>query len=190
MIKSDHWIAKQAEQGMVSPANCAANHLDGVISYGPSSYGLDLRLSPEEFLFCRRCPSYVVDPKRQTTEAMSPLTLERDGGYEYFVLPSNSYGLGVALERLHIPDNVIAICQGKSTYARAGVIVNMTPVEPGWTGHLTIGLANNSVNDCRIYANEGICQVLFLEREPCGKTYAQRNGKYQGQRERVATSKV
>ena len=190
MIKNDYWISRQAARGMVSPANYAGNHLDGVISYGPSSYGLDLRLSPKQFMFYRYAPTYVIDPKRQTTEAMSVAELLRDGSSEYFVLPAQSYGLGVALEHIHVPDNVIAVCQGKSTYARAGVIVNMTPVEPGWSGHLTIGVLNSSANDCRIYANEGICQLLFLEGEPCVKTYAQRSGKYQGQKEEVATAKV
>jgi dCTP deaminase len=109
---------------------------------------------------------------------------------DYFILPAHSYGLGVALEHLVMPPNVTAICLGKSTYARMGVIANMTPAEAGWQGHLTLEFSNSSGADCRLYANEGICQLLFFEGEPCDVSYANRAGKYQGQSEEVTLARV
>ncbi|MEL6136749.1 MAG: dCTP deaminase, partial [Cyanobacteria bacterium J06628_6] len=108
----------------------------------------------------------------------------------YFILPAHSYGLGVALERLAMPDNITTICIGKSTYARCGIIANLTPAEAGWRGYLTLEFSNSSSADCRIYANEGVVQLLFLEGEPCQVSYEARNGKYQDQPEMVTIARV
>ena len=121
---------------------------------------------------------------------LEPAQLHQDEDGAYFILPAHSYGLGVALERLRIPPNITAICLGKSTHARLGIIANMTPAEAGWEGHLTLEFSNSSGADCRIYAGEGICQVLFFEGEPCDTTYADRAGKYQGQGESVVVARV
>jgi dCTP deaminase len=106
------------------------------------------------------------------------------------VLPAHSYGLGVALERLEVPENVTVICIGKSTYARIGIIANLTPAEAGWRGHLTLEFSNSSSADCRIYANEGIVQLLFLEGVPCEVSYEKRRGKYQDQSEQVTLARI
>ena len=116
--------------------------------------------------------------------------LHLDSFGKYFILPGHSYGLGVAVERLQMPANITGICLGKSTYARMGIIANLTPVEAKWSGHLTLEFSNSSCADCRIYANEGIVQVLFLEGEPCETTYEDRKGKYQDQGEAVTMAIV
>ena len=121
------------------------------------------------------CPGQLLEP--------TPLHEDEDGGY--FILPAHSYGLGVALEKLRVPANITVICLGKSTYARLGIIVNTTPAEASWEGHLTLEFSNSSGADCRIYANEGICQLLFFEGDPCDTTYSDRQGKYQHQPERL-----
>ena len=102
----------------------------------------------------------------------------------------SSYGLGVALEKMKVPENITVICIGKSTYARLGIIVNTTPAEAGWEGHLTLEFSNSSGADCRIYAEEGICQLLFFEGDPCSTTYEDRKGKYQNQPEKVTLAKI
>lgn len=161
-----------------------------LISYGLSSYGYDLRLSPLEFRIFRHVPGSVVDPKDFNPKNLESSELHQDAQGEYFILPGQSYGLGVALERLQVPENVTVLCIGKSTYARAGIIANLTPAEAGWRGHLTLEVSNSSPADCRIYANEGIVQLLFFAAEPCSVTYEQRQGKYQDQPEQVIFSKV
>lgn len=161
-----------------------------VISYGVSSYGYDLRLSPEEFFIFRHRPGQVVNPKNFDPGQVESAVLERDRFGEYFVIPGNSYGLGVALEELTVPDNITVLCMGKSTYARCGIIANLTPAEAGWRGHLTLEFSNASSADCRIYANEGVVQLLFLEGAPCDVTYSDRNGKYQGQQQEVVHARV
>ena len=118
----------------------------------------------------------------------APLHEDADGAY--FILPAHSYGLGVALEHMRVPPNITVICLGKSTYARLGIIVNTTPAEASWEGHLTLEFSNSSGADCRIYANEGICQLLFFEGDPCDTTYKDRAGKYQHQPERVTLARV
>lgn len=160
----------------------------GVISYGPSSYGYDLRLSPKEFLVFRHVPGTVVNPKRFSRQNLEPVQLQRDGDGDFFVLPAHSYGLGVALEHLHLPADITAIFLGKSTYARCGVIVNLTPGEAGWRGHLTLEFSNSAGADVRIYANEGVTQALFLQGEPCLTSYGDRAGKYMGQPQQVVTA--
>lgn len=186
MLKNDTWIRTTPD--LITPLVPHLERHIGVIpalSYGCSSYGYDLRLSPRDFKIFRHVPGTIMDPKK-----FNPANLERApicSDYEgfWFVLPAHSYGLGVALERLKMPPNVTAICVGKSTYARMGIIVNVTPAEAGWEGHLTLEFSNSSGADCRIYANEGVCQLLFLEGEPCDTTYSDRAGKYQGQDEQV-----
>jgi len=116
--------------------------------------------------------------------------LHHDVDGDFFILPAHSYGLGVALEKMKVPENITVICIGKSTYARLGIIVNTTPAEAGWEGHLTLEFSNSSGADCRIYAEEGICQLLFFEGDPCSTTYEDRRGKYQNQPEKVTLAKI
>lgn len=156
-----------------------------VLSFGTSSYGYDLRLSPREFLIFRHVPGTVMNPKRFNSANLESVPLQKDEDGSYFILPAHSYGLGVALERLVVPPTITVICLGKSTYARLGIIVNTTPAEAAWEGHLTLEFSNSSGADCRLYANEGICQMLFFEGEQCLTSYEDRRGKYQDQPERV-----
>ena len=199
MIKNDTWIAQMAAKGMIAPFEPSlireikpdsASPLRPVISYGLSSYGYDIRLSPAEFRIFRHIPGTVVDPKQFNPENLEPTQLHSDSNGSYFVLPAHSYGLGVALERLEVPENVTVICIGKSTYARIGLIANLTPAEAGWRGHLTLEFSNSSSADCRIYANEGVVQLLFLEGEKCAVSYEARRGKYQNQSEIVTLARV
>lgn len=162
----------------------------GVLSYGCSSYGYDIRLSPADFRVFQHVPGTIMDPKAFNPDNLRSIELQRDSRGSYFVLPGHSYGLGVALEHLKVPKNVTIICLGKSTYARLGVIANMTPAEAGWEGHLTLEFSNSSGADCRLYANEGICQLLFFEGEPCQVSYECRAGKYQGQAQMVTLATV
>ncbi|MCY7286269.1 MAG: dCTP deaminase [Cyanobacteria bacterium CAN_BIN43] len=193
MIKNDTWITSMSAGGMISPFEPQlVRRVDGlpVISYGLSSYGYDLRLSASEFRIFKHIPGTVVDPKNFSPANLEPATLHTDVNGQYFILPAHSYGLGVALEQLKVPDNVTVICIGKSTYARIGLIANLTPAEAGWRGHLTLEFSNSSSADCRIYANEGIVQLLFLEGAPCAVSYEDRNGKYQDQVEKVTLARV
>lgn len=202
MIKNDRWIRERAELGMIEPfvpelvRDVIVDNAGGELQYAPalsfgcSSYGYDLRLSPREFLIFRHIPGTVVNPKRFNPENLEPAPLRQDEDGDYFILPAHSYGLGVALERLRIPSNITCQFIGKSTYARCGVIANLTPGEAGWEGHLTLEFSNSSGADCRIYAGEGVVQALFLEGEPCEVTYHDRQGKYQGQPEQVITARV
>jgi len=201
MIKNDHWIREQAAAGMITPFEPElvrrVETWEGdmlrrqpVLSYGCSSYGYDLRLSPKEFLIFRHVPGTVMNPKRFNPANLEPTPLHRDEDGEFFILPAHSYGLGVALEHLAIPADVTALFIGKSTYARAGIIANLTPGEAGWKGHLTLEFSNASGADCRIYANEGVVQAVFFQGEPCATTYQDRAGKYQHQPEQVIMARV
>jgi len=203
MLKNDRWITEQAAKGMISPfvpgmirevgipdADDRFLNPRKVISFGLGSYGYDLRLSPVDFRVFRHVPGTVVNPKRFTDRNLETVALESDEDGEFFVIPAHSYALGVALEQLQIPDNITVICLGKSTMARTGIIANVTPAEAGWCGHLTLEFSNASSADCRVYANEGIIQLLFLEGEPCNTTYADRDGKYQGQGQSVVFAKA
>ena len=162
----------------------------GVISYGPSSYGYDLRLSPKEFLIFRHVPGTVMNPKAFNPANLEPAQLHSDEWGDFFILPAHSYGLGVAMEHLNLPEDITALFIGKSTYARLGVIANLTPGEAGWRGHLTLEFSNSSGADCRLYAGEGIVQALFFRGDPCSTTYQARSGKYQDQPETVTLAKV
>lgn len=192
MIKNDQWITQKANEGMIVPfISSLIRKTDiPVISYGLSSFGYDIRLSPVDFRIFKHIPGTVIDPKNFNPENLESVKLQSDQNGEYFILPAHSYGLGVALEYLAIPDNITVICIGKSTMARCGVIANVTPGEAGWKGHLTLEFSNSSSADCRIYANEGIIQLLFLEGEPCSVSYETRNGKYQNQPQTVTIAKV
>lgn len=198
VIKPDIWIQQQAIENRIIdpfvPSLIREVDRDGVtnrvISYGQSSYGYDIRLSSNDFQIFRHIPGTVVDPKNFSPANLEPAKLNSDEQGDYFILPAHSYGLGVAVERLEVPDNVTVICIGKSTYARCGIIANLTPAEAGWRGHLTLEFSNSSSADTRIYANEGVVQLLFFEGEPCQVCYETRRGKYQGQEERVTLAKV
>ena len=195
MLKNDCWIREQAAAGMIEPfvpelVRQDLEHDRKLLSFGTSSYGYDIRLSSAEFLIFRHVPGTVMNPKRFNLANLEPTELHQDQDGRYFILPAHSYGLGVALERLRVPPNITVICLGKSTYARLGIIANMTPAEAGWEGHLTLEFSNSSGADCRVYAEEGICQLLFLEGDPCDTTYADRDGKYQSQPQQVVMARV
>ena len=197
MLKNDLWINQKASEGMIKPFQSnLVRHLDPdnkknpVLSYGCSSYGYDLRLSSKEFLIFRHIPGTVMNPKKFNPNNLEKTTLHHDNDGDFFILPAHSYGLGVALEKMKVPENITVICIGKSTYARLGIIVNTTPAEAGWEGHLTLEFSNSSGADCRIYAEEGICQLLFFEGDPCATTYEDRRGKYQNQPEKVTLAKI
>jgi dCTP deaminase len=148
---------------------------DRIISYGTSSYGYDVRCAPQFKIFTN-INSAVVDPKR--FDASSFVDLESD----VCIIPPNSFALASTVEYFRIPRDVLTICLGKSTYARCGIIVNVTPLEPEWEGHVTLEFSNTTPLPARIYANEGVAQMIFFEAdEPCEVSYADRGGKYQGQ---------
>ena len=175
-LKSDHWIRKMAaEKGMIEPF--ADNQVrQGVISYGVSSYGYDMRVA-DEFKIYNSHNSTVMDPKHIDPKSM----LDYKG--DICVIPPNSFALGRSVEYFRIPRQVLTICLGKSTYARCGIIVNVTPFEPEWEGYVTLEISNTGPSPARIYANEGIAQVLFfVADEACDTSYADKKGKYQSQK--------
>jgi len=175
-IMADRWIREQAlENGMIEPF-VDGQKRDGTISYGLSSYGYDARVAGEWKIFTN-VDSAVVDPKDFSSQSF----VERDG--PVCIIPPNSFALARTVEYFRIPRDVLVICLGKSTYARCGIIVNVTPLEPGWEGHVTLEFSNTTPLPAKIYADEGACQFLFLQgNEPCEVSYADRAGKYQGQR--------
>lgn len=177
-IKSDRWIRRMAlEHGMIEPFTDQQVRSGG-ISYGVSSYGYDMRVA-DEFRIFTNVLSAVVDPKHFDDKSF----VEWQG--EVCVVPPNSFALARSVEYFRIPRNVLTICVGKSTYARCGIITNVTPFEPEWEGHVTLEISNTTPLPARIYANEGICQVLFFEADEddiCETSYADKKGKYQKQR--------
>lgn len=192
MLKNDRWILSKGEK-LISPfePGLIREVLDTkLVSYGLSSFGYDIRLSSKDFRTFRHIPGTVVDPKAFNPDNLEAARWHRSYPGDYFILPGHSYGLGVAVERLTLPRDVTAICLGKSTYARCGVIVNMTPAEAGWSGHLTLEFSNSSPSDVRLYTNEGIAQLLFLSGEDCDTSYADRNGKYQNQSEEITIARI
>lgn len=176
MILSDKWIRDKAQNdGMIEPF-VEAQRRDGCISYGVSSFGYDARLAPEYKIFTN-INSTIVDPKNFSDD----LFVDREG--DHCIIPPNGFVLGRTVEYFRVPDDVLVICLGKSTYARCGIIVNVTPLEPGWEGHVTLEFSNTTPLPAKIYANEGVCQFLFLQgNERPDVTYADRAGKYMGQR--------
>ncbi len=188
MILNDKQIAALAASGMIQPFHDSLIRRveeRSVLSFGLGSYGYDLRLSSKEFMIFRHVPGKVVDPKAFTPESLERAELHEDEHGHFFILPGRSYGLGVAVERLCMPKDVSALCVGKSTYARCGIIANVTPSEAGWEGHLTLEFSNSSAADCRIYADEGVVQMVFFQGEPCAVCYDHRTGKYQHQTEQI-----
>lgn len=178
-IKSDRWIREMAEsRGMIEPFEPGqVREHDGrrVISYGTSSYGYDVRCA-RDFKIFTNINSAVVDPK--DFDANSFVDLQSD----ICIIPPNSFALARTVEYFRIPRDVLTICLGKSTYARCGIIVNVTPLEPEWEGHVTLEFSNTTPLPARIYANEGVAQMLFFQSdEACEVSYRDRGGKYQGQ---------
>lgn len=187
MAQTDKWIIKKCfTDNLISPfMRDQVRVVDNirVISYGPSSCGYDVRLATDGFRVFSPIVSEEIDPKNFDERALieSPLRTAGDGS-RYWLLPPLSYALGVTVESFNLPRNVIGLCMGKSTYARSGLIVNTTPLEPGWRGRLVLEFANSSGLPVRIYANEGIAQVTFFESdEDCAISYADRDGKYMHQ---------
>ena len=174
-IMSDRWIRDMATRhGMIEPF-VEGQKRAGVISYGLSSYGYDARVAPEYKIFTN-VDSSVVDPK-----CFDPKSLV-DRETDICIVPPNSFALARTVEYFRVPRDVLVVCLGKSTYARCGIIVNVTPLEPEWEGHVTIEISNTTPLPAKIYANEGICQFLFFHGDqPCEVSYADRNGKYMKQ---------
>jgi dCTP deaminase len=178
-IKADKWIKRMSlEHAMISPFEPSQVRNDGgnkIISYGTSSYGYDVRCS-NEFKVFTNIHSATVDPKHFDEQSFVNVTGDE------CIIPPNSFALARTVEYFKIPRNVLTICLGKSTYARCGIIVNVTPLEPEWEGHVTLEFSNTTTLPAKIYANEGVAQMLFLESdEVCETSYKDRGGKYQGQ---------
>lgn len=174
-LKPDHWIRKMAlEQRMIEPF--VENQVrQGVISYGVSSYGYDMRVA-DEFKIFTNVYSAIVDPK-----SFSPDSFVDFKG-DVCIIPPNSFALARSMEYFRIPRSVLTLCVGKSTYARCGLIVNVTPFEPQWEGYVTLEISNTTPLPAKVYSNEGIAQVVFFEAdEECEVSYADKKGKYQGQ---------
>ena len=175
MIMSDKWIRKMAtETGMIDPF-VEKQQGKGVVSYGLSSYGYDARVS-NEFKIFTNVHNAIVDPKNFSSDSFV------DKVSDVCIIPPNSFVLARTVEYFKIPRDVLVICLGKSTYARCGIIVNVTPLEPEWEGHVTLEFSNTTPLPAKIYAGEGVCQFLFLQgNEPCETSYKDKAGKYMGQ---------
>ena len=178
-IRSDKWIRRMAkEQRMIEPFEPGqVKEVDGrrVVSYGTSSYGYDVRCA-DEFKLFTNVYSAIVDPKKFDEKSFVDMKAD------YVIIPPNSFALARTVEYFRIPRNVMTVCLGKSTYARCGIIVNVTPFEPEWEGYVTLEFSNTTPMPAKIYANEGVAQVIFFEAdEVCEVSYKDRGGKYQGQ---------
>ncbi|MBS0588593.1 MAG: dCTP deaminase [Proteobacteria bacterium] len=178
-IKSDKWIRRMAlEHGMIEPFEpdqIRRKNDQRIVSYGTSSYGYDIRCS-DEFKLFTNINSTIVDPKNFDSNSFI------DVKSDVCIIPPNSFALARTVEYFRIPRNVLTICLGKSTYARCGIIVNVTPFEPEWEGFVTLEFSNTTPLPAKIYANEGVAQVIFFESdEVCETSYKDRGGKYQGQ---------
>jgi dCTP deaminase len=178
-IKADRWIRRMAAQGMIDPFEAGQVREVGgrrIVSYGTSSYGYDVRCAPEFKIFTN-INSTIVDPKNFDPKSF----VDFEG--EVCIIPPNSFALARTIEYFRIPRNVLTICLGKSTFARCGIIVNVTPLEPEWEGHVTLEFSNTTPLPAKMYANEGVAQFLFFESdEVCETSYRDRGGKYQGQK--------
>ncbi|MDP3979928.1 MAG: dCTP deaminase [Chlamydiota bacterium] len=183
-VKSDKWIRKMAlEQGMIAPFEDRQIRSNKV-SFGLSSYGYDIRIS-NQFKIFTNTSNTAIDPKSFDEKNFVDFT------GDVCMIPPNSFILGITVERFKIPRRVITICLGKSTYARCGIIINVTPFEPEWEGFATLEISNTTPLPAKIYANEGIAQVLFLESdEDCEVSYATKKGKYQNQVQQVTLPKI
>ncbi len=177
-LKSDKWIRKMSlEHQMIEPF-CEKQIGKHVVSYGLSSYGYDIRVG-HEFKIFTNINTTIVDPKKFDSKNVIDVDTTKEG---FCIVPANSFALARTVEYFKMPRDVLAICLGKSTYARCGIIVNVTPFEPEFEGHITIEISNTTPLPAKIYANEGIAQVLFLQGdEICEMSYKDKNGKYQGQ---------
>ena len=175
MVRNDRWIKEMACKGMIEPFEQGLVR-EGVISFGVSSYGYDMRVA-DEFKIFTNINNTVVDPKN-----FDPKSFVEFKG-EVCIIPPNSFALARSVEYFRIPRDVLVICIGKSTYARCGIIVNVTPLEPAWEGFVTLEISNTTPLPAKIYANEGIAQLIFLKaEEECEVSYADRKGKYQAQK--------
>ena len=175
-IKPDSWITRMAREHKMIEPFVDDQVRQGVISYGVSSYGYDVRVG-DEFKVFTNVYNTVVDPKNFDPKSFVDIKADQ------CVIPPNSFALASTIEYFRIPRDVLTICLGKSTYARCGIIVNVTPFEPEWEGHVTIEISNTTPLPAKIYANEGIAQVLFFQSdEPCARSYKDKKGKYQAQR--------
>jgi dCTP deaminase len=205
MVLNDKQIAKRAAQGMIEPfvdkqvrdvvvesnyegklVSTTGKKLTKVVSYGLSSFGYDIRIGTKFRVFSNAHGCPVIDPKNFEPKALVEIEVEP---HEAVIIPPNSYVLGLSLEYFRIPTDIVTICLGKSTYARSGILVNVTPFEPGWVGHAVLEISNMTPLPAKVYAGEGIAQVLFLKGEPPATTYADRQGRYQDQRD-IVTSRV
>ncbi|GAB5492034.1 MAG: dCTP deaminase [Phototrophicaceae bacterium] len=175
-LKPDHWIRKMSlEHGMIEPF-AEGEAREGIISYGVSSYGYDMRIADEYKIFTN-VHSAIVDPKDFDPKSFV------DFKGDICIIPPNSFVLARSIEYFRVPRSILCVCLGKSTYARCGLIVNVTPFEPEFEGHITIEISNTTPLPAKVYSNEGVSQVLFYEAdEECEVSYADRSGKYQGQR--------
>ena len=175
-IKPDTWITRMAREHKMIEPFVDDQVRQGVISYGVSSYGYDVRVG-DEFKVFTNVYNTVVDPKNFDSRSFVDIRAD------VCIIPPNSFALASTIEYFRIPRDILTICLGKSTYARCGIIVNVTPFEPEWEGHVTIEISNTTPLPARIYANEGIAQVLFFQSdEPCARSYKDKKGKYQAQR--------
>jgi dCTP deaminase len=175
-IKPDTWIARMARDCQMIDPFVDEQVRQGVISYGVSSYGYDVRVG-DEFKVFTNVYNTVVDPKNFDPKSFVDIKAD------VCIIPPNSFALASTIEYFRIPRDILTICLGKSTYARCGIIVNVTPFEPEWEGHVTIEISNTTPLPAKIYANEGIAQVLFFQSdEPCARSYKDKKGKYQAQR--------
>lgn len=179
-VLSDQWIIEQSKKGMIEPfinkQICQSDQNERIISYGVSSYGYDVRCA-DEFKIFTNINSAVLDPKNFDERSFSDIK------GDVCIIPPNSFALARTVEYFRIPRDVLTICLGKSTYARCGIIVNVTPLEPEWEGHVTLEFSNTTPLPAKIYANEGVAQMVFSKAESeCQVSYKDRKGKYQGQR--------
>ncbi len=174
-IMPDNWIEQQAKQNKMIEPFIDSQKRDGIISYGVSSYGYDARCAPEFKIFTN-VNNGLVDPKNFSDDCFVEVNADK------CIIPPNSFALARTTEYFRIPEDVLVICLGKSTYARCGIIVNVTPLEPGWEGHVTLEFSNTTPLPAKIYANEGVCQFLFFKSDyKCDTTYSARSGKYMRQ---------
>lgn len=206
MLKSDKWIIENSLKGMVSPFESSQISKEGLLSFGVSSYGYDVRLA-NEFRVAKTQNMYytpdqdhiriateilkssgvhyvnnpTIDPKRFNEKTFYSIESTTQNNETFFVLPPTSFGLGRSVEHFNIPRNICVLCIGKSTYARCGLSVPITPLEPEWRGHITLEFANTTSFPMKIYVNEGVAQLLFLEGDECNMSYQDRKGKYQDQ---------
>ena len=175
-IMSDRWIREQAQNNAMIEPFVEAQRREGCISYGLSSYGYDARVA-DDFKIFTNVDNAIVDPKDFAHNSFV------DRKTDVCIIPPNSFALARTVEYFRVPRDILVICLGKSTYARCGIIVNVTPLEPEWEGHVTLEFSNTTPLPAKIYANEGVAQMLFLEADQvCETSYADRGGKYQGQR--------